>query len=981
MRIGHWLAGLSTHLVRSSVKKGGRSSASRKRGLTQCLPVAVETLESRQLLSATPAGSEFLVNTYTTSTQLNSAIAMDADGDYVIAWQSYGQDGTDSNFGVYAQRYNAAGTAQGSEFLVNTTTSNTQSAPAIAMDADGDFVITWQSSYQDGDGRGVYAQRYNAAGTAQGSEFLVNTITVNEQSNPSIAMDTSGDFVIAWEGGFLDFGTFTYLYDIKAQRYTVDGAPPANTAPTAVKLDILVTSLPENTDTAKARFLMGISIVDDGLGTNDLSLGGADAASFELGKGGLYLKSGVVLDYETKTSYDVTIIVDDTTVGNTPDVTATFTLSVTDVNENPNLAPTAVALVKPVTSFLENTDTSKPLLIGPISITDDGLGTNQLSLDGADSASFQIFDGNLYLQKGVVLDYETKTSYDVTIIVDDTAVGNTPDATVTFTLSVTDVNENPNLAPTAVELTGTTVALAESASTASRTKVADIVITDDGQGTNDLSLSGADMASFEVDAGVLYLKAGVSLDYETKTSYTVTVEVDDTTVGSTPDATAHFTLNINNVGPGAPADSSATPNQVPEGSAVGTATGIVYQSTLNGVTGPVVYELTDDAGGRFAIDSGTGAVTVANPALLDYETQSSYTVTVRATAGGEVSGTRTTLINVANVAPTAPADSDTSTPNEVIEGAAKGTSVGITASSSDINGTPIQYSLQSTYGGRFAIDKDTGVVTVGNGALLNFEAVASYTITVKAFDGKGGASLTPMTINIRNAAPATPFDSNAALNQVMEGSANGAKVGLTAKAIDPNGGPLAYSLTDNAGGRFSIDSTTGVVSVANGALLNYESATSHQITVQAQDPGGLSSTANFTINLTNRKPTPLTDSNAAVNAVTSASAVGTSVGLTVQSTDPSSPGSDLTYSLTNNAGGRFAIDAVTGEVTVANSGLITVTKITTYTITAQVSDGQGGLASKNFTIKVNPTPAPAPLPSPSVSELDATFSSGTWLGL
>ena len=74
--------------------------------------------------------------------------------------------------------------------LVNTFTTSNQNNPAVAIDADGDFVVTWQSSDQDGDGNGIYAQRYNASGVAQGSEFRVNTVTASYQSNSAVAMTT-----------------------------------------------------------------------------------------------------------------------------------------------------------------------------------------------------------------------------------------------------------------------------------------------------------------------------------------------------------------------------------------------------------------------------------------------------------------------------------------------------------------------------------------------------------------------------------------------------------------------------------------------------------------------------------------------------------------------------------------------------------------------------------------------------------------------
>ena len=163
------------------------------------------------------AGSEFMVNTYTSSTQNKLAIAMDADGDFAVTWVSYYQDNGMRN--VYAQRFNADGTVAGSEFLVNTTTTGWQESPSIAMDADGDFAVAWVSSGQDGSSGGIYAQRYSADGSTAGGEFAVNTYTTDSQSSPSIAMDAGGDFVISWNSWNQD-GSGLGIY---AQRYNADG--------------------------------------------------------------------------------------------------------------------------------------------------------------------------------------------------------------------------------------------------------------------------------------------------------------------------------------------------------------------------------------------------------------------------------------------------------------------------------------------------------------------------------------------------------------------------------------------------------------------------------------------------------------------------------------------------------------------------------------------------------------------------------------
>jgi Bacterial Ig-like domain/Dockerin type I domain len=193
---------------------GTRGGASGK----ACL---VETLEPRRLLAVTPVGGEFRVNTAIANNQRFASVAADADGNFVVTWQSYAQDG--SSLGVYAQRYTAAGAAAGGEFSVNTTTANRQRFPSVAMDADGDFVITWESYAQDGSQEGVYAKRYNAQGVPQPSpsgagEFRVNTTTAGRQSRPDAAMDADGDFVIAWSGNGGDSSVF-------AQRFTAAGIP------------------------------------------------------------------------------------------------------------------------------------------------------------------------------------------------------------------------------------------------------------------------------------------------------------------------------------------------------------------------------------------------------------------------------------------------------------------------------------------------------------------------------------------------------------------------------------------------------------------------------------------------------------------------------------------------------------------------------------------------------------------------------------
>jgi len=166
----------------------------------------------------TANGSEFKVNTYTTNMQIYSSAVMANDGKFVITWISYNQVGT-SSWSLYAQKYNANGTPNGSEFKIVTSNAYDESNNSIAMTSDGKFVITWDS-YRDGGEYGIYAKRYNADGTANGSEFRVNTYTTNAQQYPSIAMSDDGKFVITWSG----YGT-NDTNGIFAQKYNADGTP------------------------------------------------------------------------------------------------------------------------------------------------------------------------------------------------------------------------------------------------------------------------------------------------------------------------------------------------------------------------------------------------------------------------------------------------------------------------------------------------------------------------------------------------------------------------------------------------------------------------------------------------------------------------------------------------------------------------------------------------------------------------------------
>jgi uncharacterized protein YjiK/phosphodiesterase/alkaline phosphatase D-like protein len=106
-------------------------------------------------------------------------------------------------------------------------------------------------------------------------------------------------------------------------------------------------------------------------------------------------------------------------------------------SDAPNHAPTAVTLNSPITSIPDNTLTNAALKLADITVTDDGLGNNHLTVTGSDAGFFQIIGTALFLRAGTVLNHTAKPSYSITVAVDDPAVGATPDATTNYTLTIT----------------------------------------------------------------------------------------------------------------------------------------------------------------------------------------------------------------------------------------------------------------------------------------------------------------------------------------------------------------------------------------------------------------------------------------------------------------------------------------------------------------------------------------------------------------
>ena len=166
--------------------------------------------------SGNPRDSEFQVNQHEPGFQGDPAVATDGLGYFVITWQSW-REGSD--FDIHARMFDEKGTPRSPEFRVNSTINENQTQPCIAMDNSGNFIIAWTSYGQDGDETGVYARRMDRNGNFLSAEFRVNFKTLGRQESPDICMDVLGNFVICWQSAVWNEAT----YDVYARTFDFTG--------------------------------------------------------------------------------------------------------------------------------------------------------------------------------------------------------------------------------------------------------------------------------------------------------------------------------------------------------------------------------------------------------------------------------------------------------------------------------------------------------------------------------------------------------------------------------------------------------------------------------------------------------------------------------------------------------------------------------------------------------------------------------------
>ena len=883
------------------------------------------------------------------------------------------------------------------------------------------------------------------------------TATDPENDTLTYSLDSAGAQVFAIDASTGQLQTKAALDYETARTHSVevhvsDRKNAQGTTDTAVDDDISVTITVTNvneppafTEAAPSRSVPENSGIGTDVGypvmatdpdgdTLTYSLDGTDAASFSINTSSGQLETKTELDFESgKRSYTVTVSVSDgkNADGNadtTADATVTVTIAVTDENEAPEVT------IRSTVRYAEN-DTDP---VDTYTATDPERGTITWTLPGTDMDDFRISKVN---DKGVLefrtppnyeapADTDTDNIYLVTVEVSD---GNTSDA-LEVTVTVFNVNEPP-------AFPAETGARNVDENTAAGQNLGDAVAAvDPERDTLIYKLAGTDGASFAIDTATGQLRTRAPLDYETKSTYLVTVHVRDSLdqddrVNAVTDDTINITITITNIDedgwivfssrqpqigtpftatiedpdgrvtgatwawenssngstnwatatgtgatsasytpvaadsgkylrvtasytdghdPGktaqkvsdnpvrvtpdsnvAPTFASSTATRgVDEGTAAGQNIGDPVSATdADPADGSLLtYSLTGPDAASFEIVRATGQLLTKAP--LDHEDKASYTVTVTAVDPSLMPAIISVTINVNDVdEPPVLAGPD------VVDYPENGTDEVETYIATDPEGVSITWSLEGDDKDLFNISGGelTFIASPDHDAPADADGNNIYMVTVTASDGTTPVTLdVEVTVSNVNEAPEFPA-SETGDRTVAENTAADVNIGDPVAATDPdNGDTLTYTLGGTDDASFAIDESTGQLKTKD--TLNYEAKDTYTVTVTATDSSGLSETITVTITVTSVNEVPeFTDGATAARSVAENTPADQDIGAAVGATDPDN-GDTLTYTLGGDDAASFAIDESTGQLKTRDP-LDYETKAG-YSVTVSVSDGK-----------------------------------------
>ena len=766
-----------------------------------------------------------------------------------------------------------------------------------------------------------------------------------DQTNWNTITDATTDSYTPGSDDIGDYLRVTATYDdekgpgktVETETDAVLTAPATNTDASFADLDA-TRSVPENTAAGQPIGAPVAAVDPDYEDTLTYSLGGTDAASFDIDTSNGQLKTKDALDFDGgQTTYSVDVSVTDSkddydTADTLVDATIAVTINITDVNEKPVFAD-----APPTQNVNENTAADTNIGSAYTATDPDAGDTLTYSLGGADAASFAIDDSTGQLKTNADLDYEDDSSYTVIVRVtdskDDNGVADTEtDAAITVTITVTDVDDPGTITFSADPPSAGTALTAtlndDDAPISGETW--EWQISDDGQ-SNWSIITGADINSYVPQEAEIGRFLRIEVEYTDSSGGNKSATADTAEIDTAPTTNEHPAF----------ADSTIT-REVAENAPAGQNIGDPVAATHADSVGTLVYSLDATGASNFDIDSSTGQLKTKT--VFDYETDgTSYTLTVSASDGMDsysnadtaVDATITVTINVTDVNEPPQFDDSAVITVTVTEDLAVGQNVGDALVATDPDsGDTVTYSVSG-------IDADLFVVDSGGQLLvkeaLDYENSGSLTVIVNATDSRddsGTAEQTPVTddsvavtITVTNVFEAPRFDEapqgeSSITLSVPENTPADQPVGDPVSATDDEGDTLTFSLDGSDASSFDIDASNGQIKTKH--PLNYESQSSYSVSVSvsdgkddqnvAEDPPLMDTTIEVTIEVIDVNEDPVFDATPPIEyEIAENTAADSDIGAALSATDPD-PADTLTYGLEGTDADSFTIVSSTGQI-------------------------------------------------------------------
>ncbi len=835
--------------------------------------------------------------------------------------------------------------------------------------ADGSTLVTWDPPAEAGDDA-FYRVRRRVDAADSNYQVIARRVE---------AADSGGVVAYRDDGNGREAGQ-RYLYSVRAfdgdgkplGRWTPgvrDNRPPAFAADSAAAFQVA-----ENT-AAGAAIGNAITATDPDDGDSLVYLlGGADADHFAIDSGSGQLQTKGALDYESQDSYVVTVIAAD---GAGLWAGLDVTITVTDVEEAPAFA--AASITRQVAE-----NTAAGANIGsPVTATDSDGDSLTYTLGGTDAGHFAIDADSGQLQTKGALDYESQDSYAVTIIATD---GGGLSASIDVTIKVDDIEETgrPGNVQAALQSDGSVLVTWQAPAGAGADTFYRVRRRVDAADSG-YQLIARRVEDTDNDGAIEYLDEDSSLEAGQSYIYSVRAFAgsgaklgpwtEGVSVAIPAAAPAEKEKRAAN-NPPSFADSTAEVG-VAENTAAGTDIGDPVAATDPDAGDTLTYTLGSTADdGHFAVDSKTGQLQTSG--ALDYESQSSYLVTVTASDSGGLTASIAVTITVDDVADTPPGQPDVPEISNIKQTSFRITWTAPAAGSSAIASYGMQYKLSSEADSAYADAKPTKRGTVTGYNLVNrngqsITAGTSYDVRVRARNAEGWGEWSEAA-TVTTASPAPPpnnppsFASSTLEVSVAENTASSTDIGAAVTATDPDvGDTLTYTLGSTADdGHFAVDSKTGQLQT-KGAL-DYENQSSYAVTVTASDSGGLTASIAVTINVDDVADTPPGQPDAPeISNIKQTSFRITWTAPTAGSSAIASYG--IQYKLSSEADSAYADAKPTKRGTVTGYNVVdrngqSITAGTSYAVRVRAKNAEGWGPWSEAAIAVTASPDPPSDPAP-----------------